>query len=150
MFVATSEADPALLAALIDLHGERWRRRGEPGMIQVNGSEPFLREIAAEFATRDMLRLFAVRYRGRIAAVALTFLYAAQIFSYLSAFDPEFEPLGLGRNLLHGAIRHCFEQNYSSWNFLRGEEPYKFSWGAERIPKRRITLSSTVIPGGQE
>jgi CelD/BcsL family acetyltransferase involved in cellulose biosynthesis len=140
-FIETNEANPELLDALIDLHGERWARRGEPGMIQANRSEAFLREIAAEFATRDMLRLFAVRYRGRIAAVVLAFLYANQIFSYLSAFDPEFESLSLARNLLYQSIRHCFERNCRSWDFLRGEEPYKFSWGAERIPKRRITLT---------
>jgi CelD/BcsL family acetyltransferase involved in cellulose biosynthesis len=110
-------------------------------MIQANRSEAFLREVAAEFAGRDMLRLFAVRYRGRIAAVVLAFLYANQVFSYLSAFDPEFESLSLARNLLYQSIRQCFERNYRSWDFLRGEEPYKFSWGAERIPKRRITLT---------
>ena len=125
---------------LVRLHAARWKKRGEAGVIAANGSEAFLREIADEFAALRLLRLFVIRFKGKIAAVVMTFPYASQVFSYMSAFDPEYEILGFGRILLYEAIQNSYRQGYTAWNFLRGEEPYKFSWGAREIPKCRVIL----------
>ncbi|MDQ2950388.1 MAG: GNAT family N-acetyltransferase, partial [Acidobacteriota bacterium] len=99
-----------------------------------------LREVAREFAALGLLRFFAIRLKGKIAALVLTFLYRNQVFSYMSAFDPEHEILGFGRMLLYEAIQYSYQQGYGVWNFLRGDEPYKFSWGARSVPKCRVTL----------
>ena len=140
-FRVTAEADPELIDALVALHAARWREHGEPGMIVRNHSALFLRDIAARFATRDMLRFFSLRFAGRIVSVIASFRYRNVLFSYLSAFDPEYETLGFGRSLLYYALQHAFDMHYESWNFLRGNEPYKFEWGARSIPKCRITLT---------
>jgi CelD/BcsL family acetyltransferase involved in cellulose biosynthesis len=140
-FNTTGKADPELLDALMRLHAARWQRRGEAGMIEANGSADFLRAVSADFANCDMLRFFTIRYEGQIAALVLTFLYANKIYSYMSAFDPQFEPLGFGRNLLYESMRLCYERGYQAWNFLRGNEPYKRSWGAEPIAKCRLKLT---------
>jgi CelD/BcsL family acetyltransferase involved in cellulose biosynthesis len=140
-FNTTGKADPELLDALMRLHAARWQRRGEAGMIEANGSADFLRTVSADFANRDMLRFFTIRYERQIAALVLTFLYANKIYSYMSAFDPRFEPLGFGRNLLYESMRLCYERGYHAWNFLRGNEPYKRSWGAEPIAKCRLKLT---------
>ncbi len=133
-------ADPRALETLIRLHGERWQERGDPGMIAANGSAAFLCDVAAAFADLNMLRIFELTYKGKTAAIVMTFLYGDTIFSYTSAFDPTYDALGLGRNLLHGAFQYCFQNGIQTWNFLRGEEPYKASWGAKAIPKRRLVI----------
>ncbi|MGA8025708.1 MAG: GNAT family N-acetyltransferase [Bryobacteraceae bacterium] len=130
-----------LLEELIDLHAARWQRRGETGVIAANGSAEFLRDIVAEFSRRHILQFFSLTFQDRIAAIILTFVYSNTSFFYLSGFDPAHETFGFGRMLLHHALRHCFDAKYDSWNFLRGEEPYKFSWGAQRIPKCRIIVT---------
>lgn len=140
-FNETTEADPVLLDTLIQLHAVRWNRRGQPGMIEANGSAEFLRAVAAEFAGGGMLRFFSIRYQGKVAALVMAFLYSNRVFGYMSAFDPQFEAFGLGRKLLYETLRHCHNVGYHAWNFLRGDEPYKFSWGAELIAKSRITLT---------
>ncbi len=139
-FEAVEDARPELMSALVKLHTAKWQKRGEPGMIQANGSAEFLCDIAREFATRDMLRFFTLRFQNKIVALIVAFPYKRTMFGYLSAFDPEYEALGFGRTLLSDAVRHCFENGYEAWNFLRGEEPYKFWWGAQAIPKRRVRL----------
>jgi CelD/BcsL family acetyltransferase involved in cellulose biosynthesis len=142
-FEAVRTARPELINALIDLHDGKWQQRGEPGMIQANGSAEFLCDVAREFACGDMLRLFSLRFQDRIAAVILAISYESTMFGYLSAFDPQHEALGLGRTLLLEAIRYCYENGYKAWNFLRGDEPYKFWWGAQIIPKTRVRLIRT-------
>ncbi|MBV9300853.1 MAG: GNAT family N-acetyltransferase [Acidobacteriaceae bacterium] len=140
LFQVTKEADPELMDALVELHTAKWQKRGQLGMIQANGSAEFLCDIARAFAPRDMLRFFSLRFAGKISALIVAFSYRNTMYGYLSAFHPQHEHLGLGRTLLYDALRHCHENGYAAWNFLRGEEPYKFWWGAQKIPKRRVKL----------
>ncbi len=139
-FDATDEAAPELVNALIRLHTLRWREQGEPGMIAANRSEAFLRAVAAEMAREDYLRFFAIRFREEVAAVIMAFRYKNKIYAYMSAFDPDYETLGFGRTLLYEGFRHAYAEGYGAWNFLRGDEPYKASWGAVPIERRRIVI----------
>ncbi len=140
-FATTQRADPELLDGLIELHAARWQRRGEPGVIANNGSAEFLRDIAREFERLGILRFFSLRLANEISAVLLCFVYANTVFFYLSGFNPEHETLGMGRILLCEALRHSFEKEYGSWNFLRGNERYKFQWGAQAIAKCRLIVT---------
>jgi CelD/BcsL family acetyltransferase involved in cellulose biosynthesis len=137
-FDVCKSAEALLLDALIDLHRARWERLGESGMIEANRSAGFVRDVAEVFAARGMLRFFTVRFAGQIAAILLALRNESTVFSYLSAFDPQFEAFGFGRELLARAFEYAFANGYQRWDFLRGEEPYKFSWGAEPIARCRV------------
>jgi CelD/BcsL family acetyltransferase involved in cellulose biosynthesis len=139
-FDVINVADEDLVCALIELHRERWRRSGDPGMIEANGSEPFLRAIVPILADRGWLRFFLVRFDGRPAAILLALCDGTTMFSWLSAFDPQYDKFGFGRELLAQAIRHAHNEGCRRWNFLRGDEPYKFSWGAQPLEKRRVVI----------
>jgi CelD/BcsL family acetyltransferase involved in cellulose biosynthesis len=140
-FSAADTADPELMDALVALHGARWSKSGESGMIEANRAEAFLREVAPLVAARGHLKIFTVRFAGRIAAILLALCDPSTIYSYLSAFDPRHEAFGFGRELLAQAIRYAHERGYRHWNFLRGDEPYKFSWGAQPIAKCRVMIA---------
>jgi|SRR5581483_8101701 len=140
-FVASETADACLLDALVQLHRARWQRSSEPGIIDQNRAEAFIREAARSLAGCGMLRLFALYLDARIIAVILALRHSTTIFSYLSAFDPEYERFGCGRDLLGRAFEYAHTNAYRYWNFLRGEENYKITWGAEIIQKCRLTLS---------
>ena len=140
-FETTTSADEELLDALICLHAARWEKRGESGMIAANNSSDFLRDIARQFASRNMLRFFTIRFGEKVVALVLTFPYRETIYSYMSALDPDHEILGFGRTLLYEAIRHSYQYGYRAWNFCRGDEHYKFAWGAKPIEKRRLILT---------
>ena len=139
-FAVSNSADPALLDALIQLHGARWAANGQPGMVTANGSDAFLRQIARLFAERGMLRIFTLRFREAIAAIIMAFELRGRVYGYLTGFDPGQEEFGFGKLLLFHSVRDCFEQGCTAWDFLRGEEPYKAEWGAELIPKSRVVV----------
>ncbi len=143
-FCVFSKAEPEIVNALISLHSARWQRHGEPGMIGANNSGGFLREIFDRFACMDMSRFFVLRFQGKIVAVICAFPYRDQLFSYLSAFDPDYEMYGFGRLLLYHSMRYAFQEHYIAWNFLRGSEPYKFDWGARSIPKCRLSVTRSA------
>jgi CelD/BcsL family acetyltransferase involved in cellulose biosynthesis len=140
-FSVVAQADPEYLNVLIRLHGERWERRGEVGMSAVNGVAAFLWDLARAMDNADMLRIFTLRFEGKVVAVTLAFVLRNTIYSFLSVHDAEFEVFGFGRSLLFDTLQHAFEQGYKAWNFLRGNEPYKFLWGAQSIPKIQLLVT---------
>lgn len=139
-FFTRSDFDAGLMADVIRLHGARWHRQGEAGMIASNRSADFLRKVAPKFASRGMLRFFGLKFQDRVVALILSFPYKNVLFAYLSAFDPEYEQYGFGKLLLQNSLEYAFQEGYKSWNFLRGEEPYKFDWGARSISKSRLII----------
>ncbi len=139
-FEVTGSAEPELIEALIEMHGARWQNQNQPGMVEANGSAGFLRDVARDFAGHDRLRIFSIRFDEKLAAMILAFRYRDRISNYLTGFDPEYAYLGFGRTLLYEAIRHSFEAGYSTWDFLRGDEPYKTWWRAQKIPKTRLKV----------
>jgi CelD/BcsL family acetyltransferase involved in cellulose biosynthesis len=139
-FSVTERPESQLVEELIELHGARWRESGEPGMIAANGSADFFRDVAAALAKRDMLRIFTVRLDGRVVAILFGMRNETTIFGYMTAFDPAYKKYGFGHELLARALRYAQENGYRWWNFLRGEEAYKFDWGAELIAKRRVIV----------
>jgi CelD/BcsL family acetyltransferase involved in cellulose biosynthesis len=129
------------LETLIQLHAARWNRQGEAGTIASNRSAAFLRQAVPELSAIRGALFFSLEFQDRTAAVILSFPYKGMLFSYLSAFDPEYEQYGFGKILLQKSLEYAFEKGFKSWNFLRGNEPYKFEWGARIIPKRRLIVS---------
>ncbi|HEX4227304.1 MAG TPA: GNAT family N-acetyltransferase [Bryobacteraceae bacterium] len=141
-FDVAESANIELMDALITLHGARWAKTGEAGMIEQNRSEAFLRDIAERFGARGLLRIFSLRFKDRVAAIILAFCDGKAICGYLSAFDPRYAEFGFGRELLAQALRYAHERGYRRWDFLRGTEPYKFSWGAQALAKCRVMIRS--------
>jgi CelD/BcsL family acetyltransferase involved in cellulose biosynthesis len=139
------EGTPELIETLIRLHTKRWVSQGEPGMVEANQSAAFLKEVTERMSNAGVARFFALRFKGAVAALILAFPYKQKIFAYMSAFDPEFAALGLGRTLLYEALRSSYGE-YLAWNFLRGDEPYKAEWGAEFQARARLRLERPAEP----
>jgi CelD/BcsL family acetyltransferase involved in cellulose biosynthesis len=117
-------------------------------MIASNHSEALLRDCAAALASAGAssyrkphgLSIFILRLEERAIAGILAFRNSTTIFGYLSGFDPAYTDFCFSRELLAQAFHHAHAHQYRWCDFLRGEEPYKFLWGAERISKRRVVF----------
>lgn len=140
-FFAEQGFKAELLEILIRLHRARWTRHGEAGMIAANRSANFLREAVPALAARGKAMFFGLEFQGRTVAVILSFPHNNVLFAYLSGFDPEYDQYGFGRLLLNKSLEYAFQKRFKSWNFLRGNEPYKFEWGSRIIPKCRLIIS---------
>jgi CelD/BcsL family acetyltransferase involved in cellulose biosynthesis len=57
-----------------------------------------------------------------------------RVFYYIGGFDPDHEALGLGTVLVGHAIAEAEAEGCCSFDFLRGQESYKYRWGAVDRP----------------
>jgi CelD/BcsL family acetyltransferase involved in cellulose biosynthesis len=143
------DSDPAseILDALFTLHTARWQSLGEPGMVEANQSADFMRTAAERLARKGIVRVFTLRWCENIVAGILAFSWKGKLYGYFSAFDHKHKALGFGKYLLHRSILYGHETGHTHWNFLRGDEPYKKSWGADCIPKCRLTIRRQEVRG---
>ena len=137
-FSVSEQADPKLIATLIEQHSARWREAGQPGTIAANGMSAFLQEVTTVLAKRNMLRIFTLTFDAAVVAIVFALRMGEALFSYLTAFDPAYKQYSFGHELLSRAFQYAHENGYRRWDFLRGDEQYKVAWGAQRIPKFRI------------
>lgn len=70
----------------------------------------------------------------RPAAAAIGYLDRTGFYLYNSAYDPEFRNASPGVVLLSELIRSAIEADLKVFDFLKGDETYKFRLGARRRP----------------
>jgi CelD/BcsL family acetyltransferase involved in cellulose biosynthesis len=133
-----------LFAAFLRLHKARWNERGLPGVAEQNSA--FYRDSAAGLLARGMLRLYAWRVAGRIIATFFGFTHRRRAYYYLGGFDPEFRRLSPGNVLVAHAIHEAIKEGATQFDFLRGDEAYKYRWGArDETTWRRLIFKLAEI-----
>jgi CelD/BcsL family acetyltransferase involved in cellulose biosynthesis len=92
------------------------------------------------------LRLAFLDVNGEPAAAYLTFDYGNRLYVYNSALDPRFNALSPGWVLLAFLLRWAIENRRAAFDFLRGEEDYKFRFGAVAGRIYRLQISRALPP----
>lgn len=91
--------------------------------------EAFFREMAVALAEVGVLGLWFLEQNGNPVSSALCFDYCGRRLLYNSGFDPAFAELSVGLLLKATCIRDAIEKKLTSFEFLRGDEPYKYHLG---------------------
>lgn len=103
----------------------------------------FFTAVMQNFARQGWVRLFFLTVSGERLASMLIFEYAQSSFLYNSGYDPSANPrLGAGTVLTAYTIQHAIEMGHAYYDFLRGDEVYKFRLGG--IAHDLIDLSLPV------
>ena len=129
-FTADEATLPEAMEALYQLHQQRWNQRLLPGAFVGQAARRFHLDIAQGFLARGWLRLHCLRLNGTIKAALYCFRYGHTGYYYLGGFDPSLGRYSLGTLLTGYAIRDAIEAGCRVFDFLRGDEPYKYTWGA--------------------
>ena len=104
--------------------------RGEKAEFMTADVESFFRDIADALAPLDRLRLGVLSFDGADAAVLFGFAIGEVIALYNAAYDPGLASLSVGIISHAWAIREAIARGYTTYDLLRGDEPYKYDLGA--------------------
>ena len=106
----------------------------------------FFRTMATEFAAAGWLKLYFVEFNGERAATYLCFDYRNELLVYNSGYDPaRFAALSPGIVLTAHMIDHAIQLGRTRLDFLRGDEEYKFRFGAVAEPVYRIHVQRPAV-----
>ena len=134
--------DPlADLEAFIDLHQKRWGADGlfppTPGGAQ---SRVLVRRLFEEFGKGGPLRLTFLSVGDRRIAAGIHFETADGILYYNAGVDPDARDLSPGVLMVHAYVARALATGKRRMDFLRGNESYKYEWGALDEPIQRLLI----------
>ena len=130
------------LDAFFNLHQRRWNKRWLPGAFASRRARNWHEEAAQNLLKAGMLRLHTITLDGQTEAALYCFQKGAVCSYYLGGFEPTLARLSLGTVLTARTIRHAIEtDNATEFDFLRGNEPYKYKWGAQDRWNRRVSIT---------
>ena len=137
--------DAASIDLFIELHQKRW---GDDGLFPAteggDRSRRFLFSLtgleAAE-GDRAQLQLGQVHVGDRLIFAGVGFDDGETCFFYNAGSDTDARELSPGVTGAAAYIRDRIEAGRTRFDFLRGNEPYKYEWGAVDEPIHRIVVS---------
>lgn len=118
---------PGDISDFLKLHRES---RDDKAAFMTDHMEAFFRETVTEFLAEGTARLSFLEVNGNRAAAILAFDYRNDRLLYNSGFDQAFSYLSVGLLLKALSLREAIESGKRRYDFLRGNEPYKYDLGA--------------------
>ena len=124
---------------LLALHSLRWEGAGGGAFTdpQVTRQQ---RLFASEMARQNRLWLTTLDLGGQPAAAWYGFTSDTTVYFYQGGRDPRLEHDSVGLVLMGLMIRRAIERGYRTFNFLRGDDPYKRQWTSSSL-----TTHETVV-----
>jgi len=146
--VGDEDNSEGLLSDLIRLHTARWNGHGEGVFADKRVAEFHAASLPGLMAA-NLARLYGLMVGDTIAAVYYGFLDRGRAYAYLQGFDPKFERESPGLIVVGYAIEQAVREGAHEFHFLRGDEAYKYEWGASRRQNRLklFVRDSAVAPG---
>jgi CelD/BcsL family acetyltransferase involved in cellulose biosynthesis len=127
-------------AILIDLHQRRWKSLGNRGCFAEPGFAPFHQEASERLFRDGCVDLVWLESEGRPLAAEYQLLGSDVVYAYQSGIDPDRLAVEPGRLAVIATIQKSIERGYRSYDFLRGDEPYKAHWRAQPRPMWEICV----------
>jgi len=134
----------AEMQAFIDLHQKSAPEKDEFMDPQMQG---FFLDVAQMLQAQGWLQLAFVEMHGEKAAALLNFDYGDAILVYNSGYDPDrYRHLSPGINVTARCIEHAIQLGRAKFDFLRGDEVYKYRFGAQDTQIRRLLIARPGVP----
>ena len=134
MWRATTDDFERGFQIVTDLHQRRRRSLGQPGCFAAPRFAAFHAEVSRRFHELGLLRLVWTELEGRPVAAEYDFVGPGTVYYYQTGLEPEAIEENPGWLGLAGSLRRAIEEGYRTFDFLRGDEAYKSSWGAQSWP----------------
>jgi len=91
----------------------------------------FFKDVLNHYWEKKMLELCFLKVEGKNIAVAMGFKYGNEFLLYNSGYDPAYNALAPGLLLVAFTIKHSIEEKMKRYDFLRGNERYKYDLGGK-------------------
>ena len=139
------------LDAFVELHQKRWGAEGLfPPTEGGAASRRFFAGLFEDCAPSGIVDLSFLTVGGRRIAAGVTFDDGEAVYYYNAGVDPDARDLSPGVVMVARYIQRAIELGRTRLDFLRGDEPYKYEWGAVDSPIERLLVQRTDRPAAED
>jgi CelD/BcsL family acetyltransferase involved in cellulose biosynthesis len=147
--VALVEVPPERIPGRLDAFFEMVadNEADKAGFFRRDVMRDFFRSLAEELAPDGIFRLHELEVGGRPGAMTVSLVHSGEWGLYNSAFDPTLRMLAPGMVLVGNLIEIAAAEGNTVFDLLRGDEPYKYRFGAKDRTLRRYTIERAARAG---
>lgn len=103
--------------------------------------EPFFRSMVTNMAQEGYLKMGLLELNHKPVSIILYFDYNNKIYLYNSGYDPQYKSLSVGLITKLFCIKDSIEKNKTIFDFLKGNEAYKYRLGGKEVPLYRCRIT---------
>jgi CelD/BcsL family acetyltransferase involved in cellulose biosynthesis len=105
-----------------------------------DASRVFIRRLFEAFGPAGPVRLSFLTCDGRRIGAAIHFDDGETLSYYNAGIDPDARDLSPGVIMIARLVQAAIATGRRRLDFLRGDEPYKYTWGAVDEPVQRVLV----------
>lgn len=138
------EAKDEIQAALEEasrVHAARWARQYTRTIFSDSRGQAYFNRVLDELEEDGIVRLACLRTGGRLAAFTLSFVTDQAHYYYIPGFDPEYSRYSPGHLLIQDILQAAHATGLEVFDFMRGDEDYKFRWANDQFSTVRLTAA---------
>ena len=123
------------------------REHGKRGFM-TEEKAAFFRAMAHRLWPQGWLELAFLQADGVVVAGLCCFTYGTTYAAYNAGYHPDYGQLSAGIVLFANRIHSAIARGFTCFDFLRGDEPYKYRFGATDWPLYQLLARTTCsVPG---
>lgn len=134
----TTEANPQDIDTFLKLFRES---REDKAKFMTPERESFFRAVTKTVADRKTLRFGLLEVNSKPAAATIAFEYKNNVYLYNSGYDPQYAWLSVGVLSKALCIKDSIERGKRKFDFLKGDEEYKYHLGGHELPIYQCSLT---------
>ncbi|MFC1954466.1 GNAT family N-acetyltransferase [Chloroflexota bacterium] len=115
--------------------------RSDKASFMTDQKESFFRAMANSMTEAGLLRLGVLELDTLPTAMIMYFDYNGCIYLYNSGYDPKYDYLSVGLLSKVLCIRESIQEGKKIFDFLKGNEVYKYHLGGKEIPLSRCRIA---------
>jgi CelD/BcsL family acetyltransferase involved in cellulose biosynthesis len=143
---ATDDEFETGMKVFVELHQKRRISLGEPGCFASKRFAAFIDGVSQPLWSAGTLELAWIELDGQPVGIEYCLLDANTTYVYQGGLDPEVQKEAPGHLMTMAMIQHSIDQSRTTYDLLRGDEPYKADWNAQpqATVKLRISANRTA------
>jgi CelD/BcsL family acetyltransferase involved in cellulose biosynthesis len=128
------------LDILVTLHQAKWEALDKPGAFHFGEWTTYYRELMHCFQNEGWLRLYRMDIAGKAATLLYMYHYRGRAYNQIAGLDETMTEVPLGHVLTQHSIEEAIRDGVDEYSFMWGEEPYKYSFGAQNRIQQAFDL----------
>jgi len=133
---------------LVRLNRSRMSDKGNTSSLEDTSMRAFFEEAIPYMVSQDLAWMDSIFVENESLGSALHFVHGDTVYYYMGGFDDRIKKVQPSTGLLGQVIQRAIARGYTRYDHLRGNESYKYRWGAADVHTLNVTIYSSGFVRG--
>ena len=129
------------------MHSERWRGIDSVTTFEIDGNRAFYLKIAERLLRNGTLAFHKLMVGDQVAAMHFGYRNRDRFYYFKPTFSMAFKRFSVGRILMLELIKLSYEEGFDIFDFMAGDEKYKYAFTVMETPLNRAFVFRNGIKG---